>query len=605
MQAALLNHKLKIYPPVKYSFPEIPPADFPESDLSPDAAQRHVTVPHQESLVTVLLSLPRPCGTGYWNQENCRKKIRHQLPYSLSRQLSAGRRVLFRLNGRWFLLDNAGPYDESNPNFPDKQFPFKGRFQFYLTGGIITGSVHFDSAAAASEPLRQKDFTARMEATQHPLETIATGKQVMPSAKDYRVGHPSETIPGVVENPAFGSPTIRLNADDIDHPAIVIDSRLRVVWCNTAAADKIWHHCIKDNNGASKPDLFALLFDPKFRQTVDNWRSWLAFFVEQFKSVIPSKTFRHCIAQMAPAKKDILSSLLNTYPEEPASAHSLYSGIVRQLLATGEVVAFHAVATNFKAGRLIVFEPVKTDPSQGDGFRKHRIEHRIRNIARHPNPVQMPLCILSAELDQPEVLKLETLDGEYSAMTSAIWNKCIVILETYGGIFGKHSDTGFYGHFLPGDEFENNVQSIIECSLEIKTQVAELSREYKLRRAWSHDIELNMGLHKEQAYVGALSSSAGDTLSGFGVGLRLATRLSSLACGGQILATKSLFDQMPADVLSRLRFGTYRRETGRRGAFVPKCFSDIGAFSDSANYSAVLQEELKGVGVTQVFDFHA
>ena len=438
-----------------------------------------------------------------------------------------------------------------------------------------------------------------MEATQHPLESIAPSKHSTSSTEDYRTGKLSQTTQKVKGRP----PSLRLSPEDIDHPAIIIDNQLRVVWYNPAAAAKIWHHTIKNRNGSAEPNLFDLLFDQKFCRTVDNWRSWMAFFAGQFRSVMSSRAFRNQVEQIASAKKDILLALIDRHSEESGPVDSLFSGTLRQLLTTGEMVTFHTVAANFKAGRLIVFEPVETDNMQRAGFSKHHIEHCIANVLRHPHPVQMTFFILSAEINQPEILKIEMLDAEYSTMIHTVWSQCISILERHGGIFGKHSDSGFYGYFLPADEFENNVENIIECSLEIKTQMAELSREYKLRRSWSHEIQLNMGLHKEQGYIGALGSSAGCALSGSGVGLQLAAHISSLAASGQILATKPLFDHMPSDVLTKLRFGIYRTESGQRRAFVPRCFSDIRAFTGSNDHFTALNEELNGLSVTQIFDY--
>jgi hypothetical protein len=77
----------------------------------------------------------------------------------------------------------------------------------------------------------------------------------------------------------------------------------------------------------------------------------------------------------------------------------------------------------------------------------------------------------------------------------------------------------------------------------------------------------------------------------------------SLAHNGQILASKSVFDHMPSEVQERLRFGIYRRESGMRSTFMPNLFTSIGSIADAGKSKAVPFEELRGIGVTQIFDF--
>ena len=404
-------------------------------------------------------------------------------------------------------------------------------------------------------------------------------------------------------HPGMQPPSATLSLDDLESPAILIDDKLKLAWYNTASDAQIWHHTIKANNGSPKPNLFDLLLSTKYRATVDNWRSWVTFFVDQFRAVVPDKLFRNRIELMDPSARERLGPLIDTLLDSPAALDSIYSGSLRQMLTSGEVVIFHTIATNFKNGRLIIFDPVQKDQLRQSEFSKRRIEHRIRSVRRYPNPVKLPYYILSVELDRPDIVKLEMLEDAYSRMTNAIWNQCVAVIERFGGVFGKHTDGGCYGQFLPGDAFENIVGAAIQCSLELGETMADLSREYKLRWSWPHDLKLNIGLHREHGFIGALSSSAGETLSGMGDGLRTASQLSSLAQNGQILASKSVFDHMPSEVQERLRFGIYRRESGLRNTFIPNTFTSIGSIADADKSNVVPLEELRGIGVTQIFDF--
>jgi hypothetical protein len=404
-------------------------------------------------------------------------------------------------------------------------------------------------------------------------------------------------------HPGMQPPPVSLSLNDLESPAILIDEKLKLAWYNTASDAQIWHHALKASNGSPKPNLFDLLLSTTFRAAVDNWRSWVTFFVDQFRAVVPDKLFRNRIELMDPATRERLGPLIDTLLDSPAALDSIYSGSLRQMLTSGEVVNFHTIATNFQNGRLIIFNPIQKDHLRQSEFSKRRIEHRIRSVRRYPNPVRLPYYILSVELDRPDIVKLEMLEDAYSRMTNAIWNQCVAVIERFGGVFGKHTDGGCYGQFLPGDAFENNVGSAIQCSLELGEAMDDLSREYKLRWSWTHDLKLNIGLHREHGFIGALSSSAGDTLFGMGDGLRTAAQLSSLAHNGQILASKSVFDHMPSEVQERLRFGIYRRESGMRSTFMPNLFTSIGSNADAGKSKAVPFEELRGIGVTQIFDF--
>lgn len=231
-----------------------------------------------------------------------------------------------------------------------------------------------------------------------------------------------------------------------------------------------------------------------------------------------------------------------------------------------------------------------------------RIKQHFDRIRRQPDSVKTPYVLLAAQLNKASIMRDQMLSDEYRRLINDLCQRCLFKIEQYDGIFGKHIESGFFAYFLPDPDRSEDILNIIECVLEIKQLMIDLGREWKIRKDWLHDVELNMGLHWEKEYVDLLRSSTGEIINSFGDGLQVAVEISQLARDGQIWATKTLFRQLTPDSHKQLRFGILRPDMPQRRPFIRNGFAHVKDVFDSSQSNATIQEGFNLLLVTQIFD---
>jgi class 3 adenylate cyclase len=157
----------------------------------------------------------------------------------------------------------------------------------------------------------------------------------------------------------------------------------------------------------------------------------------------------------------------------------------------------------------------------------------------------------------------------------------------------------------PDRNLEMEATDAIECAMEVKSEAIELGRQWKRRRDWLREIDLNIGLHFEKAYVGTLPASSGDIVTSYGQGLRVATALSRLTGDGRIWATKAVISRMPKGENRALRFGIMRTDAHHQKHFIRNGFAAIGSMFDLQRPDGSFEDALRYLPITQIFDWSA
>lgn len=390
-----------------------------------------------------------------------------------------------------------------------------------------------------------------------------------------------------------------LTPSQIEEPALLIDNRMRVTWQNKAAAKQIWHGPGTGSNDNSIPDIFDLLFDPLFKRKVENWRKWVLFFIQQMYHMLSEEQLLQKIQVRDEDQKEILKEMIRQMPSD--EDRSVFSGRMRQLLNDGKITTFWVVAIQFEQGRYLVFKSSisrDTIPAYGCAT----IEQRFERVYSMGNPSSMPVFLLAARLSKAQALRTEMLADEYSQLLTRLYRQSIKTIEKYGGMFHKLTGSAFLVFFLPDPQHDNPPQQIVDCALELKAQMDDLAREWKIRKGWLHDLSFDMGLHWAEEHIGVVTSTIGEFLTAFGDAQHVATALSRLASGGQIWATKALINQIPPLEQKRLRFGIFR--TGHpHHVLINKCFTRIGDIPSGQRDSLkMLSQGLGNIAATQIFD---
>jgi class 3 adenylate cyclase len=350
---------------------------------------------------------------------------------------------------------------------------------------------------------------------------------------------------------------------------------------------------------SATPSVFDYVFDPDFQRQVENWRDWAGFFVQHARGLTDRDGLERLIELRSERQLDVIKTLLaesGSFPYGQATSHGM-----QQVLADGSVVNFSIITTDFDEGRLVVFNAL-----EGTGPDKYKagqaqIEQGLKIIRQQSQPLKIPLHVLALRLNDAKVLQAELLADDYNLLLNRVWQTCMETIERFGGIIGHYSSNELFASFSPVFTSEESPSQTLSCALELKDQMVEIGREWKIRKGWLHEITLNMGIHGGEDHVAAIQSFLGEHLLSYGDTLEIASQLARIAQNGQIIASKSFINLLPQRELRHVRFGVFRQELQRQ-IYIANCFSRLKDLTRGAGSSLSEIYEIGDLPVTQVFD---
>jgi class 3 adenylate cyclase len=431
----------------------------------------------------------------------------------------------------------------------------------------------------------------------HPLKAIARKFEFVDNREIQDIEHGTE--PPVDADPASTPSSCPvLSPQYIQAPAILIDNALTIVWQNTAAKVQLWH--LTDDAIDTLPadlHLFDLLFNLRFQQSVENWKQWVIYFVTQAHCAIALDDLERMAGErLEDDQRNVFLSLLAELPATPPAVP--LKNCLPQIYHDGSMVEYWVVGTNFDQGRLLVFE--RALETQRSSAVVADLDQRVRMLRNHPQPVKVSFFVLAAKLNNDDTLRTEMLDEEYSCLLQRLWRIAIETIEEYRGIVGHYNGHRLTTFFLPVEaESDNSPLSVIQCAMALKARMNELGREWKIRKGWLHDIDLNIGLSAGSEHVLMIQSALGENLMPLGETMQVAGYLSSIAVNGQIWATKNLINQVSRHDLKSIRFGIFRKDNNRQ-IFISNCFSRIRDLTFGKYAPA--EADIGAQAVTQIYD---
>jgi len=444
-----------------------------------------------------------------------------------------------------------------------------------------------------------------MDSSPHPLQVMVT---------DFRTPEdpfPQESNESDVKKPEapshiqltdqMTSRTSTIVLAGIKHPAMLINSDLDIAWQNKGAIESIWQHISATNNGNATPRILDLIFDATFKHEIINFHSCVEFFLSQLLGFLSADDLHERITGMSFDRQNILSPLLDRFSELDA-ASELYGGYLTLKLKDDRLASYKVVALNCDEGRLLILDPQPYNALPYGAKTQQSVKDRLERIHHQPNPVLTPYFILVAKINRASMLRTELLAEDHWRLINALYQECLDRVERYGGAFGQHVVDGFIAYFLPDQNLIADPMGVIECALAMKTVAAELGRKWRISRNGSHDIDLNMGIHYEEAYVGSLPVSSSAILTSFGDGIRTADAICQLAEDGQIWATKPVINRIPPAKAKTIRFGILKTSKQNRKSFLRHTFGSVGSTFDLNTAVGGRDDELGFLPITQIFD---
>jgi class 3 adenylate cyclase len=367
---------------------------------------------------------------------------------------------------------------------------------------------------------------------------------------------------------------LSLSLDTLTHPAYMLNYNFELTWLNEPARKEIFGFIAPPAKSADR-NVLALLSKPEVCLSIEDQRSLVGILLQLASLRISYESLRNLVSQSDPELMPLLEQQLpgEMRQEQPVNEMEFF-----QTGAHGEVICCRVYAVYFREGILVVHAPAE---ERGDDLLNFlaRRDQVIQSLLSKRLPVMTPLAVLVADLQNSVRICSELPPDEYFALINQIWATMGPILRKYTGTHGKHVGDGVVYYFFPQAE-SNYLLNAIACADELRQAMRKISAEWQLKKNWFTELQLNIGLHEGQEWLGSFQSANHIEFAVLGNTINQASRLSDFARHGSIWASKDLISKLSADERSRIEFGVLRKSQENGDRFVASSYAQIESIID-------------------------
>ena len=389
--------------------------------------------------------------------------------------------------------------------------------------------------------------------------------------------------------------SLQLTLDDVPHSAYMVNSNFELSWYNESARQHVFGFNTPPPGSESR-NIFLMLLDASGGKSPAHVNELLRL---------------HVVLAKARLSKASMLGIVKT-PDQRLAAliDEVYDGVDSATEQTVIEVPFTLDGVSggagswlvygiyFREGILIVHIPSgQADPGLLEFLARR--DSLIRNLLRKRLPVLTPLSVMVADLQQSVKICSELPPEEYFELINEIWSTMAPLYRKYFGTHGKHVGDGMVYYFFP-QPHGSYIFNTLACAHEIKLEMRQISARWQQRKNWLNELQLNIGLHEGQEWLGTFQSATSVEFAVLGDTINHAARLSDFARHGTIWATKNFVSKLTAEERSRVEYGITRRDAGDREHFVMSSYSQIGALVDLGSERHVKLRDISTLPVTEI-----
>lgn len=365
-----------------------------------------------------------------------------------------------------------------------------------------------------------------------------------------------------------------LSLDGLKHPAYMLNYNLELTWLNESARKDIFGFEAPPARSEQR-NLLQLLSRPEARLTLTEQRTLASLHLQMASARVSYEALQHLVALADPDLMPLLDGIefLNDRSDQTIFETEFFRKTVN-----AEISAFRVYAVYFREGILVVHEPSKDRIDDLLNFLGRR-DQVIRSLLSKRLPVLTSLAVLVADLQNSVRICSELPPDEYFALINQIWSTMGPILRKYTGTHGKHVGDGVVYYFFPQPE-SNYLFNAVACADELRVAMRQISAEWQTRKNWLTELQLNIGLHEGQEWLGTFQSANHVEFAVLGNTINQASRLSDFARHGSIWATKSLISRLTPEERSRIEFGVMRKSQENGDRFISSSYAQVDSLLD-------------------------
>jgi adenylate cyclase len=384
-----------------------------------------------------------------------------------------------------------------------------------------------------------------------------------------------------------GDEKINISLENLAHPAYMLNYNFELTWLNEVARKELFGFDAPPAR-SSERNLLQLISRPESRLSLAEQRSLTTLHLQLASSRVTYDALHRMIES---ADSDLLSLLENVVFQDKAHDNTIFETEFFRKDAAGDDCGYRVYAVYFREGILVVHEPSRDRVDDLFNFLGRR-DQVIRSLLSKRLPVLTPLAVIVADLQNSMRICSELPPDEYFSLINQIWATMSPILRKYTGTHGKHVGDGVVYYFFPQPE-SNYLFNAVLCASELRVAMRKISAEWQVRKSWFTELQLNIGIHEGQEWLGAFQSTNHVEFAVLGNTINEASRLSDFARQGSIWATKNLISRLTSEERSRMEFGVLRKSVENGDRFIPSTYAQIESLID---LGLDKHEKLRGIG---------
>lgn len=424
---------------------------------------------------------------------------------------------------------------------------------------------------------------------QPPPGSMPAGQEAAP------VTPPSEPAPGSVNSPALPpSGNFRFTIDQIPFSAYMVNYNFEITWFNDQARRELFGDFDKLPSDIKERNALVYLLKGMYGHHQSNREALVQIHLMLARGRLTSNDLMGFLTRQAQPLPSSIRAQADAYP----------SGSLVRLPLTlqtedGGSVECSVHASYYREGILFVYAPAAGDDNLL-GLLERRDEV-IRNLLKKRLPVLTDVAVLVADLQNSVRICTELPADEYFELINQIWATMEPIFRKYYGTHGKHVGDGMVYYFFPQPDC-NYILNALTCAQEIKLAMRRISKEWQLRKNWTHELYLNTGINEGLEWLGVFHVDTKVEFTVLGDTINHTARLSDFARSGAIWATKSLLGKLSTEQRKRVKFGIRRKNEDGFEVMVESSYSRIMELLDlNAPHNDKLHD-VAALAITEIID---
>jgi class 3 adenylate cyclase len=260
-------------------------------------------------------------------------------------------------------------------------------------------------------------------------------------------------------------------------------------------------------------------------------------------------------------------------------------------------------SSDFREGTLLLYTPVTMQLDQILNLLMGR-ERLVKALLSRRIPSLTSLCILAGRLESGLHLRTALPPHEYFDLMNQIVLSSHHCFKYHGGTPGRSVQEGVVCFFLsaPGKPREY-LTSAVQCSQALKQMVMRLDKGWKYKKVWKNTLQMNMGIHCGEEWLGTIPSSLAFDFSVMGESLTETIKLSEFAQDGSVWASKRVIENMVPEDRQRVEFGV-RLGADQERFVSPGIYSQVRELLSSDELQRMGLRDIANLAVTQIINLH-